>query len=126
MATLLGSLIGGFLVAIGFAANFYLFSQWLVYPKQRRRFRVCKPFLAIGWFLYLLGGSILAPLGRVQGSALLQAVGSLSALLGMALTVSASIRLLRANAAERQANRRAEIRPTAEETWPPPPNMPAA
>jgi hypothetical protein len=30
-------------------ANFYLLAQWLIYAKLRRRFLVCRPFLALGW-----------------------------------------------------------------------------
>lgn len=124
--TQIGSLIGWLAVLVGFSANFYLFSQWLIYPKLRRRFQVCRPYLALGWILYILGGSVLRPLGRVQGSEILSGLGTLIALIGLWLTVYASIRLLRANAAERQASRAASAASSMEGAWPPPPNKPVA
>ncbi len=123
--SLIGILIWLVVISVGFAANFYLFSQWLVYPKLRRRFHVCRPYLAIGWVLYLVGGSVLTPLGRTQRSDLLAGLGGLVAIIGIGLTVYAAIRLLRANAERRAA--KAEIAvPSPEGTWPPPPNKPEA
>lgn len=124
--SLIGMLIWLVVLSIGFTANFYLFSQWLVYPKLRRRFRVCRPFLAIGWVLYLVGGSVLMPVGRVQHSDILAGLGGLVAIIGIGLTVYASIRLLRANAAERRVARVDMAILSPEGTWPPPPNKPPA
>ena len=123
---LIGILLWLVVIAVGFVANFYLFSQWLVFPKLRRRFRVCRPYLAMGWVLYLVGGSVLAPLGRAQHSDLLAGLGGLVAIIGIGLTVFASVRLLRANAAERRAARADTAVPSPEGTWPPPPNNPPA
>lgn len=119
------ALIKVVILALLFAANFYLAGQWLVYPKLRRRLRVCKPYLAIGWVLYIAGGSVLEPMGRMQGAVGLQAVGGLIAFIGLGLIVYAAARLLRANAAERRAARAMAAVPVSDgETWPPPPRLP--
>lgn len=119
-------LVIGYLFAlIGWIASFYLWSQWLVYPKLRRRFRVCKPYPAVGWAMWLIGGSVLGPIGKLQHSDILRYIGTLIAIAGIGLIVFGCVRLLRANAAERNAARMLSS-PPPEGTWPPPPNIPAA
>lgn len=126
MVTLAAALIGLLLVAIGFGANFYLLSQWLVYPKMRHRLRGGRPYVAAGWCLYLLGGSVLRPLGRAQHSEALTGLGTIAALIGLGLTLYAAVRLLRTNAAERRAQRDVGTALNLEGTWPPPPDVPAS
>ena len=126
MVELIGALISVVIVAVCFGANFYLFSQWLVHRTQRRRFRICQPYLWIGWALYIIGGAVLRQIGRAQQSYPLTQAGTLTALIGMGLTVYASVRLLRANAAGRRAARAAAAAPSPEGTWPPPPDVPAS
>ena len=125
MVELIGAVIAIIIVAICFGANFYLFSQWLVYPKQRRRFQICKPYLLIGWILYVTGGAVIRQIGRVQNSDLLTGGGNVVAFIGLGLTVYAAIRLFRANAAERRAATLAATVPASEGVWPPPPDLPA-
>ena len=124
MVELIGALVSIVIVAVCFGANFYLLCQWLVYPMHRRRFKVCRPYLMIGWVLYVFGGAVLRPIGRDQASLPLTQAGNLTALLGLGLTVYSAIRLLRANAAGRRAARLAEAVPPPEGTWPPPPDVP--
>ena len=123
-----GMALGLFLLLLGWVANFYLWGQWVVYPKQRRRFRVCKPYLAVGWVLWFVGGSVLQPLGRDQSSGVLRVLGGSLGLVGIALTIFAVLRLLRSNTAERRAARdaaRQAVRAQAMAgTWPPPPREP--
>ena len=114
MVELIAAVIAIIIVAICFGANFYLFSQWMVHPKQRRRFQVCKPYLLIGWVLNVIGGAVIRQIGRAQNSDLLTGVGRLVACLGLGLTVYAAIRLLRANAAERHISRVAAATPASE------------
>ena len=124
MAELIGGVIALILVSICFGANFYLLSQWLVYPKMRCRFQVCRPYLRIGWVLYFVGGAVIRQIGRAQQSYTLIQLGNLVAVIGLGLTTFAAIRLLRANAAERHAGKTTQVAPSAEGIWPPPPNLP--
>lgn len=112
------------LLIIWFAANFYLFCQWLVYPKLRRRFQVCKPYLLIGWLLYILGGSVLKQLGQDQHSASLTSAGSLVGIIGFGLTIYAAVRFFKANALARRKAKVPVAFPVAEGSWPPPPSQP--
>ena len=125
MVTLAATLIALFLGAVGFGANFYLFSQWLVHPRMRHRFRGGRPYVIAGWCLYLLGGSALRPLGRDLHSEVLVGLGPVLAIVGLGLIVGAAFRLLRANAGERRRARAARMALASEGTWPPPPDVPA-
>ncbi|MGI4792132.1 MAG: hypothetical protein ACRYFS_25190 [Janthinobacterium lividum] len=124
MAHVIATLFALILLIIWFAANFYLFCQWLVYPKLRRRFQVCKPYLLLGWLLYILGGSILKPLGKVQNSAPLDLSGSLIGFIGFGLTIYAAVRFFKANASARRESKATVTLPVAEGSWPPPPSQP--
>ena len=124
MAELTGGVIALILISICFGANFYLLSQWLVYPKLRRRFQVCRPYLRIGGVLYFVGGAVIRQIWRAQQSYTLTQIGNLVALIGLGLTVFAAIRLLRANAAERRAGKTAQVTLSTGGIWPPPPNLP--
>ena len=125
MVTLAAALIGLLLVAVGFGSNFYLFSQWFVYPRMRHRFRGGRPYVVAGWCLYFLGGSVLRPLGRTQHTDALTALGTVTGLVGLGLMTWAAIRLLRANAEERRTRRAAGTVTHSENVWPPPPDVPA-
>ena len=121
MVELIGAVIALIIVSICFGANFYLFSQWLVYSRLRRRFHICKPYLLLGWVLYIIGGAVIRQIGRVQHSDLLTEVGNLVAFIGLGLTVYAATRLLRANAAERRATRSSGFNPVAGRSMAPAP-----
>ena len=114
MTQIIATLFGLILLIIWLAANFYLFCQWLVYPKLRRRFQVCKPYLLIGWLLYILGGSVLKPLGKVQNSVPLNLSGSLIGFIGFGLTIYAAIRFFKANVLERREAKATVTLPVAE------------
>ena len=106
-------------VFVGWMANFYLIGQWLGFRKRRYRFRVCKPFLAIGWGLWIIGGSIY-PFAKAQNSNPFILFGVIIAVVGFGLTIFAAVRFWRRVAEE---SRTADIAETPEQrgVWPPAP-----
>jgi len=83
MIEVIGAMIGLVIISVCFGANFYLLCQWLVYPiLRRRRFQVCKPYLLIGWVLYVLGSAVVRQIGRAQQSETLTNAGNLVAVIG--------------------------------------------
>lgn len=109
--------------------SIYLICQWLMRRKKRERFRVCRPYLAIGWALWLIQLLIVnwhSPITTHYRNAAFYVISAMTTLsVGVALVNVAAIRLLLANAAERRAARLPTAAPPPDgQVWPPPPARP--
>ena len=113
--------IAGLIALLAWVSNFYLFAQYVLYPKRWSRFSRRSGVWGSGWILWVIG-YVLAQTAHDSGSWAMADMGHLCIIAGAACMVYTARRHWQERAAEKRAAQDAgQASATERQIWPPPP-----